>query len=86
MDDQLRDYTLEQVLSAERRAWACEGDCTYRCDGIYSWFSWGDEMDRADPLSDVPKSSWRHAPDCNCRLCMAPAESSCAAAPEFERR
>ena len=72
-------YTRDQVLGAERWAWAGKltaGRAEYFYDGIEFWR--GGQEQRASGAGDAetPAEGWWHKPECNCGLCRAPSDTA----------
>jgi hypothetical protein len=65
-----RRYTLDQVLAAERAAWAESGGLTFRYDGINIWVSSG-SGEHIVGQGGAPQRGWRHRANCTCPLCRS---------------
>jgi len=77
-------YTIDQVLGAERLAWAGEltaGRAEYFYDGIEFWLRSKSSGRRASAEAETPAEGWWHKPECNCGLCRAPSETADAVEP-----
>jgi hypothetical protein len=74
-----RTYTRDQVLTAERWAWAgrlTAGRAEYFYDGIELWRRSKGSERRALADAETPANGWWHKPECNCGLCRAPSETA----------
>jgi hypothetical protein len=74
-----RFYDLDEVLEAERWAWAGDGHgrrADFFYDGFEFWRQLRSGERRAVSRLDAPASGWWHKPSCNCRLCRAKAGGS----------
>jgi hypothetical protein len=77
-----RTYTRDQVLGAERRAWAGKltaGRAEYFYDGIEFWRQGKRSERRALTEAEAPAGGWWHKSECNCGLCQPPSETTDAA-------
>ncbi len=61
-------YSLRDVMTAERRAWAEHAGSVYHFDGINFWRRLGPRW-LAATWGDLPHTGWWHVVTCNCRLC-----------------
>jgi hypothetical protein len=71
-----RLYGRDQVLGAERWAWAGSGSSRgHRAEFFYDGFEFWRQLRsgerRVVSRLDVPATGWWHKPDCNCHLCRA---------------
>jgi hypothetical protein len=71
-------YTRDQVLGAERWAWAgklAAGPAEYLYDGLDFWRRDKGSGRRAERRmlaeAEAPAAGWWHKPECNCGLCRA---------------
>ena len=74
-----RTYTRDQVLGAERWAWAgmlTGGRAEYFYDGIDLWRRSKSSERRALADAEAPAEGWWHKPECNCGLCKAASETA----------
>ncbi len=72
-------YTRDQVLGAERWAWAGEltaGRAEYFYDGIEFWLRGKSSERRAPADAETPAEGWWHKLECNCGLCRAPSDTA----------
>jgi hypothetical protein len=66
-------YSLNDVLTAERPAWAEHEGVAFHFDGICIWEQ--REGRWSSPTSDtVPQVGWWHRGSCNCPLCRPTRE------------
>lgn len=63
-------FTRDQVLAAERPAWAQSDGSAYYYDGIYIWVA-DDHREHIVPSKNAPEQGWRHRPTCSCELCRS---------------
>jgi hypothetical protein len=67
-----RLYTSQQVVEAERWAWASSsenGDPDFSFDGKLFWYRAEGTTRPVTVIGLVPKEGWWHAKDCHCELC-----------------
>jgi hypothetical protein len=67
-----RRYTVEQIVSTGRWAWASstdDGVPDLYFDGHRFWHQPGGSVSRLAPVEVLPKDGWWHAKDCLCELC-----------------
>ena len=77
MNEGTHTYTRDQVLGAERWAWAGEltaGRAEYFYDGIEFWRRGKSSERRALAEAETPAGGWWHKPECNCGPCRAPSD------------
>ena len=82
LHDGTHTYTRDQVLGAERWAWAGEltvGRAEYFYDGIEFWRRGKSSERRVLADAETPADGWWHKPDCNCGPCRAPSATTDAA-------
>ena len=78
-EEQGRLYGRNEVLEAERWAWAGCGHGTraeFFYDGFEFWRQLRSGERRVISRLDAPAIGWWHKPGCNCRLCRAEARGS----------
>ena len=66
MDARPKTFSRDQVVQAERRAWA-ENGRHYSFDGTLFWYE-SDYLLACDEAS-APTEGWRHSEECRCELC-----------------
>jgi hypothetical protein len=66
MDARPKTFSRDEVVQAERRAWA-ENGRRYYFDGTYFWYE-SDHLLACDEAS-APMDGWRHREECRCDLC-----------------
>jgi hypothetical protein len=74
MDHQTRTMNRDEVVTAERRAWAeadRESGRGYFFDGINFWHGRGRGEPQLVPQWLTPRAGWRHREDCRCRECAS---------------
>ncbi len=74
MKGQARTMSRNEVVSAERRAWAeadREGGRVYFYDGISFWHGRGRGEPQMVPQWLTPRAGWRHHEDCRCGGCTS---------------
>ena len=72
-DDGAGRYRVQEVLEAERWAWAGEirgARAEFFYDGIDFWQQLPSGERRAISRLDIPARGWWHRPQCNCALCQ----------------
>lgn len=72
-------YTRDQVLGAERLAWAGKltaGRAEYFYDGIEFWRRGKSSERRVLAEAETPAEGWWHKPECNCGPCRAPSATT----------
>jgi hypothetical protein len=76
-------YTLEEVVAAERPAWASghvgrhNGAARFYYDGINFWRWYEGSVAGPSPKeADLPAAGWWHRAECGCSLCQRSFELS----------
>jgi hypothetical protein len=82
-------YGRNDVLAADRWAWAGNGDGS-RAEFFYDGFEFWRQLHSGErqviSRLDAPANGWWHKPGCNCRLCRAKVRGSSRQPADCEAR